>query len=444
MSDSPDFLRSVYPYVTPPRLVLEPEVGHSIWMSDTTFRDGQQGLGPFTKDHMVNLYLLMSRLGGPRGVIRKSEFFVQHDQDRKAIEACLGLNLPFPKPVAWVRPNEEDLAWAKRLGVSEVGMLMSVSDHHIYKKLSQDRSSVRKLYRMSLERALEMGFEVSIHLEDTTRSDLYGFVLPLLQEFRGVSEPTAQPLGVRLCDTLGLGVPLERIAVPRGVPALIRTVLSEVGLSAEQLEWHGHNDFHLAQANALAAWTSGCSGVNGTLFGVGERAGNTPLDALILAYVGLKGDGEGVVDLLVIQEIAAYFEKDMGIPIPERYPLFGREALTTKAGIHAYGMMNDEESYSAFDVRGVLGLTPKVVISKTSGISGLAQWINTYFGLEGENRITKASRELHLLYRAVQKDYGQGRGRDYGEKDILELIQTLTPGLFQRLSGQDYQDGTTG
>lgn len=442
MSGSPDFLRSLYPYVEVPRLILKPGRSHPIWVTDTTFRDGQQGVGPFTKEHIVALYGFLNRLGGPNGVIRKSELFVQLKEDRRAIEACLGLSLPYPKPIGWVRVKEEDLILANRLGLSEVGMLMSVSDHHIYKKLAHDRLSIQKVYRRGLERALEMGFEVSVHLEDITRSDVYGFVVPLLQELRGVSDSTGRPLGVRLCDTLGLGVPIERVPAPRGVPALVQTVLSEVGLNTEQLEWHGHDDFHLAQANALAAWVNGCSGVNGTLFGIGERAGNTPLDALVLAYIALEGKDQGV-DLCALKEAAVYFEETMGIRLPERYPIFGKEALTTKAGIHAYGMMNDEESYSAFDVEGLLGINPRVAISKTSGVSGLAQWINAYFGLESENRLTKANQDLRLLYRAIQENYGQGREKDYGDEEILELIETLTPSLFQRLLGQRCQGGTT-
>lgn len=441
MSDSPDFLRSIYPYAMVPRLIVKPELGHSVWITDTTFRDGQQGLGPFTMEHIVTLYGFLNRLGGPSGVIRNSEFFVQLKEDRRAIEACLGLNLPYPKPIGWVRTKREDLSWAKRLGLSEVGMLMSVSDHHIYKKLAQDRLSARKQYRMGLEWALEMGFDVSVHLEDVTRADVYGFVVPLLQELKGVSDLTGRSIGVRLCDTLGLGVPFEQAPIPRGVPALVQTVLSEVGLDAQQLEWHGHNDFHLAQANALAAWISGCSGANGTLFGIGERAGNTPLDALVLAYISLEGKGQGI-DLFVLKEAALYFEETIGIPLPERYPFFGKGALTTKAGIHAYGMMNDEESYSAFDAEGLLGLMPRVAVSKTSGVSGLAKWINAYFGLEGESRITKENRELKRLYRAIQEDYGLGREKDYTDEEILELIKTLTPGLFQRLSGQFCQDVT--
>ena len=439
MAESPNFLRTVYPYASFPRLVLEPGIAHPIWITDTTLRDGQQGAGPFAKEHMVAVYRFLHRLGGPKGIVRQTEMFVQLQEDRRAIEACIELGLPFPKVVGWVRPNEADLVWAKRLGLLEVGVLMSVSDNHIYRKLRKDRKSVRETYRRSLVQALEMGLDVSLHLEDVTRSDVYDFLVPFLQEVRRLQDEAGKPVGVRLCDTLGLGVPLDRTPLPRGVPALVRTALEEVGLSSEQLEWHGHNDFHMAQANALAAWASGCSGVNGTFFGVGERAGNTPIDALVLAYIGLKGDEDGM-EPGVLSEAAAYFQGTMGVSIPGRYPLFGKEALRTKAGIHAYGMLNDEETYSAFDTHALLGLKPSVTVSKTSGVSGLAQWINAHFGLEGDLCLTKETKEVREVFRAIKESYEAGRVSDYQDAEVLEMVEVHAPGLYRRLMGLQ-QDG---
>jgi len=365
--------------------------------------------------------------------------FVQLQEDRRAIEACIELGLPFPKVIGWVRPNEADLVWANRLGLSEVGVLMSVSDNHIYRKLRKDRKSVRETYRRSVVQALEMGLDVSLHLEDVTRSDVYDFLMPFLQEVRRLQDEAGKPVGVRLCDTLGLGVPLDRTPLPRGVPALVRMTLEEVGLSSEQLEWHGHNDFHMAHANALAAWASGCSGVNGTFFGVGERAGNTPIDALALAYIGLKGDDDGM-EPGVLSEAAAYFQETMGVLIPGRYPLFGKEALRTKAGIHAYGMLNDEETYSAFDTHALLGLKPSVTVSKTSGVSGVAQWINAHFGLEGDLCLTKETKEIQEVFRAIKESYEAGRVSDYQDAEVLEMVEVHAPGLYQRLMGLQ-QDG---
>lgn len=434
MADSPNFLRKVYPYASFPRLVLEPSIAHPIWITDTTLRDGQQGAGPFSKSHMVAIYEFLHRLGGPKGVVRQAEMFVQLQEDRHAIEACMELGLPFPKIVGWVRPNKEDLVLAKRLGLTEVGVLMSVSDHHIYRKLLKDRRSVREAYRTSLEQALDMGMGVSLHLEDVTRSDVYGFVVPFLQEVLDLLIEAGRPFCVRLCDTLGLGVPFERAPLPRGVHGLVRTALEEVGLSSEQLEWHGHNDFHMAHANALAAWISGCSGVNGTFFGIGERAGNTPIDALVLAYIGLKGDNDGM-DPGVLTEAAAYFGGTMGVSVSERYPLFGEQALKTKAGIHAYGMLNDPETYSAFDTHSLLGLKPGVTVSKTSGLSGLVQWINARFGLEGDLRLTKESGEVREIFRAIQESYQAGRAFDYQDEEVLQMVEAYAPGLYQRLMG---------
>ena len=155
------------------------------------------------------------------------------------------------------------------------------------------------------------------------------------------------------------------------------------------LEWHGHNDFHKVLANATAAWLYGCMYANGTLLGYGERTGNPPLEGLIIDYVSLKGETNGV-DLPVITEIADYFEHAIGYRIPPNYPLVGRDFNVTRAGIHADGLLKDEEIYNIFDTTALLRRPPRVAIDKTSGSAGVAWWINSYYKLAASAAGTQA------------------------------------------------------
>jgi len=128
-------------------------------------------------------------------------------------------------------------------------MLMSCSDYHIYRKLRWDRARALQEYARLAGLAVDAGITPRCHLEDITRADVEGFVLPLADELARVCGPRGFKL--RLCDTLGLGLPFDAAPAPRGVPALVAALRAR-GLAPDQLEWHGHNDFHLAVANALA------------------------------------------------------------------------------------------------------------------------------------------------------------------------------------------------
>ena len=93
-----------------------------------------------------------------------------------------------------------------------------------------------------------------------------------------LAEEAGVPIKIRLCDTMGYGVPYPGAALPRSVPKLVRAMIHDAGVPGEWLEWHGHNDFHKVLINATTAWLYGCAAANGTLLGFGERTGNPPLE----------------------------------------------------------------------------------------------------------------------------------------------------------------------
>jgi citrate (Re)-synthase len=222
-------------------------------------------------------------------------------------------------------------------------------------------------------------------------------------------------------------VPYPGVALPRSVPKLIAGLRRECGVPPQCLEWHGHNDFHKVLANATAAWLYGCMYANGTLLGYGERTGNPPLEGLVMDYISLKG--ENGVDPLVITEIADYFEREIGYRVPGNYPFVGREFNSTRAGIHADGLLKDEEIYNIFNTGRILGRPPRVAIDKTSGSAGVAWWINSYFKLSGTQQVHKHSAAVRKITDWVDGQYAAGRNTSISDQELRAQAITHMPEL---------------
>ncbi len=178
--------------------------------------------------------------------------------------------------------------------------------------------------------------------------------------------------------------------IPRSIPGIIYGLRVHAGVPSELIEFHGHNDFYKAVSNSSTAWLYGASGVNCSLFGIGEPTGNTPLEAMIFEYAQLRGTLDGM-DTTVITEIADYYEKELDYQIPANTPFVGANFNVTKAGIHADGLLKNEEIYNIFDTEKFLNKPPRVAVSNTSGLAGIAHWINTYYRLSEKDQVDKNS-----------------------------------------------------
>ncbi|MBC7256733.1 MAG: hypothetical protein H5T66_11600 [Chloroflexi bacterium] len=260
-----------------------------IWITDTTFRDGQQARAPYTVEQIVQLYKFLHELGGPKGIIRQCEFFLYSERDRKAVEACRALGYEYPEITGWIRATKKDFMLVKEMGIAETGILASCSDYHIFNKLHMTRRQAMDQFLGVVKDALEIGVRPRVHLEDITRADFYGFVVPLALELYKLSQESGIPIKIRACDTLGLGVSYPGVALPRSVPGIAYGLWHHARFPSELLEWHGHNDFYKAVTNSATAWLYGISAVNCTLLGIGERTGNTPLEAMVFEYAALRG-----------------------------------------------------------------------------------------------------------------------------------------------------------
>ena len=356
--EDPNLYRSLFSYDSVPKIPFNHRhvpmnVPDEIWITDTTFRDGQQSRSPFTVQQIVSLYKMMHRLGGVNGIIRQSEYFLYTEKDKEAVRECLELGYEFPEITSWIRANEKDFQIVKDMGLKETGILVSCSDYHIFKKMNLTRKQAMDKYLRIVKSALEHGIIPRCHFEDITRADFYGFVVPFANELMKLSKESGIPIKIRACDTLGYGVSYPGVALPRSVPGIIYGLIHYSDVPSSLLEWHGHNDFYKVVTNAATAWLYGCASVNCSLLGIGERTGNCPLEAMVIEYASLRGTTDGM-DLTVISEIAEYFENEIGYAIPPRTPFVGRHFNTTRAGIHADGLLKDEEIYNIFDTTKLL------------------------------------------------------------------------------------------
>ena len=411
--EQPNLYREIYPYTEVPKIPFNHRVvpigmPENIYITDTTFRDGQQSQAPYSADHIVELYKLISRLSGEKGIIRQTEFFVYSDKDREAVERCMELGLKFPEITTWIRATENDFRLVRDIGIKETGILVSCSDYHIFKKLGMTRKQAMTHYLKAVALAFEQGIRPRCHFEDITRADFYGFVVPFVNELQRMSNDAGIPVKIRACDTMGYGVPYAGVALPRSVPGIIYGLQHYAEVPSEMLEWHGHNDFHKAVANATAAWLYGASAVNCSMLGVGERTGNIPLEAMVFEYASLRGTLDGM-DTTAITDIARFFEEKLGYTIPPMTPFVGESFNVTRAGIHADGMMKDQEIYNIFDTQTLLGRPASVCVTNTSGRAGIAFWLNEHYHLSGENAIAKSADIVTFIKNWTDEQYAQGR-----------------------------------
>ena len=431
----PILYRDVYNYEEVPKIAFNHRrvpmsMPEEIWITDTSFRDGQQSVNPYTPDQIVALYQMMSRLGGPYGRIRQTEFFIYSKKDREAIERCMALDLKFPEITTWIRASREDFRLVKELGVRETGILVSCSDYHIFKKLKMTRRQAMEHYLATVKDAFDAGVMPRCHLEDITRADFYGFVVPFVNELMQLSREAGIPVRIRACDTMGYGVPYPEVALPRSVPGIIYGLQQYSDVESQYLEWHGHNDFYKAVANASTAWLYGASGVNCSLLGIGERTGNVPLEAMVFEYASLRGSLDGM-DPTVITEIADYFRREIGYPIPPMTPFVGRKFNETRAGIHADGLLKDEEIYNIFNTEKLLNRPAKVAVSKTSGLAGIAYWVNQNYCLRGERMLDKHSPLVEQLKEWVDREYESGRTAVMSTEELEDKIFALSGGVLR-------------
>jgi 2-phosphinomethylmalic acid synthase len=392
-----------------------------VWATETTHRDGQQGGLPLTAEQGLAIYDLLCQFTGVSGVIRQAEFFVYRASDRAVLDGALERfhgGAPI-EPTTWIRATGKDVDLVRSLGVRETGMLASISDYHTFHKFTPGgRAQAADTYLKAARLVLEAGIRPRLHLEDATRAPT-DFLLTFITAVQELAEPYGSALRpkIRICDTMGLGLPYDDVTLPRSIPRLFRR-LKAIGLQPDDLEFHPHNDTWLIVANCLAAVREGCAAINGTCLGKGERTGNAPLEGVLLHLIGMGYFAQQRPDFTALNALAELYAQ-MGAPLPTTYPLYGRDAHRTRAGIHADGLNKFWWMYAPFDVPALLGRPLEVSLTKDSGMAGLIFLIKQHLGVE----LSKDDPRLHALHDQIRQEFAGGRQTGMEWEELRPLAE---------------------
>ncbi len=418
---------------------------HPKLITDTTLRDGAQDpcFAIFPNEAKLAYFDLLHALDNGAGIIDAVEVFIYQKRDLWTLEKLLERGYDFPRVTAWTRATPKDIRELVQVSsgkVKETGMLASSSDHHIFDRLGfRSKEDAVEKYLATILTACENGITPRIHLEDATRSDVEGWVIPFMVR---VMEETKGLARFRICDTLGVGIPDPYAALPFGIPKLV-SALSQA--SNAELEFHGHNDFGYATANSMAAYRYGCKRVNVTMAGLGERTGNAPLEQVLANYVRTYGNPG--LDLPVLSEMATLIHEKV-VPLSSKQPIIGTNIFTTQAGLHQTGIQRQAQApggliYLPFDPQ-LLGRLELEMnrIGALSGMDGIVAVLNRLREEAGTGGppLTVASRTAKQVYDAVHQAY-DGLYDEQSGGYIGYRTDFFDAGELARIAGKRTGDG---
>ncbi|MCK5659944.1 MAG: isopropylmalate synthase [Methanosarcinales archaeon] len=367
-----------------------------VFISDSTIRDGAQMAGIVLKhDHKLKIYEYLHQIG-----IDKLEAFVYNDRDRRAIASMFDHGYESPEITGWARAAISDIDAVLAIdGIEETGILMSVSDSHIIDKMGlSSREEAEDKYLDAIQYAVDHGLRTRAHIEDMTRADNTNFVYPLVEKIMEIDPDCI----IRLCDTLGYGVPFINVEEPYGIQSMVSELLNN---GVKNIETHIHDDFGLGVANTLAGYWAGANWSSLTFLGIGERAGNTELEKILL-FLKLRVEGFEKYDLKSIMEFSEFMENEIGIRVPRNKSIVGKNVFSHESGIHTAGVIKNPFTYEPYPPE-LVGAKRNLLIGDSSGAEVIRhkveETLNELMGVEihvkkDDPRIKAMQRSIHKLY----------------------------------------------
>ena len=332
-------------------------------INDTTLRDGEQTAGvSFTREEKVALAEMLFHSG-----ITHLEVGIPAMGEEECLTiAAIRKALPTSTLMAWCRANESEIKRAAELDVDWVDISIPSSKQMIDHKLKCTKESLLTKMQDSIEYALSLGLQVCIGCEDASRADI-----EFLSEI-GILGARAGAKRLRYADTLGI---LEPFGVYEQIKQLVATQPLDI-------EIHCHDDLGLATANTLAAIKAGALYANTTVVGLGERAGNAPLEEVVAALLQCHQQDIGV-RLETLPALCLAVAKAAGRPVAQQKCLVGEQVFTHESGIHVDGLIKDVRNYQGLDPT-LLGRTHTLVLGKHSGL-GAVQAVFSRIGISLDN-----------------------------------------------------------
>ncbi len=337
----------------------------NITICDTTLRDGEQTPGvSLSEFEKLDIAIMLDKLKIPQ---IEAGFPLVSEKEKNSIKKIVNENLN-SKIITLSRAKKEDIDASLDCGVDGTIIFIGTSEINLKNKRLTQKEALMKSMDV-IDYAKDHGLYVGFSAEDATRTEL-NFLKEIYKEAQNRKVDR-----VHIADTVG-------VITPQGMEYLVKELRKEIRVD---INLHCHNDFGMAQQNAIAGLLAGANIVETTINGIGERAGNTPLEELIMSLKILYGIDLGF-NTELIKEISETVELYTKVNIPDNKPIVGKNIFKHESGIHVDGVIKNPFTYEPFSPS-IVGQKRNLVLGKHSGSKAIKSKLNQFGIKMKENKI---------------------------------------------------------